>query len=360
MIELVGGPPDRATATAPPERSVYRLAGHRVTVSPPLPEIEGFRDPLPAPPPVVDRPPHLAGPEAGTPVYRGPAWIGQRERTVTCRRAAHGLRVDIEGIGRLEVAGDGRHAALVDPAPASASDADAGLRAEALLGPALILALAFRGTFCFHASALAVPSVSDGPSASSEAAEAAEATDGLALVAFLGPSGAGKSTLARLLDGARPGWHRAADDVLPLAWEWAAGGAPTAYPRFPQLKLDPAAQPGARLPEAIPLAALFVLAPGPAERPAERAVEGAPDGPPGRPGQSGQPVVRRLKRAEAALALVRHTASARLFDRVLLARHLELCSALAERLPVAELTYPWRGALVPGLADAVASALEAA
>ena len=117
---------------------------------------------------------------------------------------------------------------------------------------------------------------------------------------------------------------------------------PTAFPRFPQLKLDAAAQPGPRLPEALPLIGLFVLGPRPRrspERPVARAL--------------GSTSTRPLTRAEAALALVRHTASARLFDRALLGWHLELCSALAERLPVAELTYPWSGALAPGLVERI-------
>jgi len=334
MIELLVERPDRAPSVVRPGRFVYRLAGRSVATTAPLPELEAFRSAgTVAEPPGDSVAPAGSGTE--TLVYAGPAWIGGRQRTVECRRTEEGLRIDIDGLGCVEVASDGRRAALVAAGPALASDTGAALRSEVLLGPALILALAARRTLCVHASAVAVPSDAGG----------------CRLVAFLGASGAGKSTLARLLDGARPGWRRAADDILPLGWpgwpDWkkgpdrAADAVPTAYPWFPQLKLDTAAQPGARLPEALPLAALFVLASG----------RGTP---------ATTPVTRSLTRAEAALALVRHTASARLFDRSLLEWHLELCSALAERLPVIELTYPWRGGLVPGLVETVAAGPEAA
>jgi|GEM_PF-622340 len=327
MIELIG-----PSVADRPERGIYRIAGRTVAVSPPLDEIEAFRRPGGAgeesgaagsihPPDRIDRIDLVDRPEragGGTLLYRGPAWIGNAERTVQCLRLPEGFRIAIEGIGRLAVTADGRYAALTAPVAA----AGPSLCTEALLGPALILALALGGTFSVHASA-----VMAGPAGP--------------LVAFVGPSGAGKSTLARLLDGARPGWRRVADDILPLAHRDAAGGGPTAFPHFPQLKLAADAQPGAGAPEALPVAALFVLG--------RRGTDGSPG-----------PVSRPLPKAAAALALVRHTASARLFDGPLLDRHLDLCTAVAERLPVAELDYPWRGEVVPGLAETVAAGLEAA
>ena len=133
MIELVAEWPGRAIASARPSRSIYRLAGHRVAVTPALPEIEGFRD---ASPTSTDPPPSAWSGRsgAGVLVYRGATWIGQRERATECRRTTEGLVIDLDGIGRLQVAADGRSAGLVDPGPAMVSDTGPGLLAETLLG----------------------------------------------------------------------------------------------------------------------------------------------------------------------------------------------------------------------------------
>jgi len=269
-------------------------------------------------------------------VYRGPVWIGAAERPAVSRRSPAGYRIDIGGVGRIDVVADGSNA-LVHPlseaAEASGQETEpartvtASLSAEAALGPALVLALALGGTFCLHASAVALPGRAGGEGR---------------VVAFLGPTGAGKSTLARLLDGARPGWLRAADDVLPVVW---SAEGPRACPRFPQLKLPNGGQPGARVPEIMPLTALYLLAPPP-ERAAAR-----PRAPVG---------WRRLSPREAVLALVRNTVAARLFDGALLERHLDLCAALVARLGVAELSYPWHGDLAPDLAETIVSGPEAA
>lgn len=317
-------------------RGSYRVAGRSVEVSPPLPEIEAFRHPVPPIDPACDPvDSEGAGAARGEVVYGGPVWIGAAERPAVCRRSAAGYRIDIGGVGAIEVAADGSRA-LVRPLPPAATwrtggvgAVTASLAAEAALGPALVLALALGGTFCLHASAVALP-----PRADEKGEEGG-------VVAFLGESGAGKSTLARLLDGARPDWVRAADDVLPVVW---SAEGPRVFPRFPQLKVPSGAQPGARVPESLPLTALYLLAPPPS-----RATEG-PRVPVGS---------RRLSRREAVVALVRNTVAARLFDGELLDEHLELCAMLAARLGVAELSYPWRGDVVPGLAEAIVSGPEA-
>lgn len=180
---------------------------------------------------------------------------------------------------------------------------------ELLLGPGLVLALALQGTWCLHASA---------------------AVRGGAVVAFLGESGAGKSTLAAHLGGClQEGWHLVADDILPVtegedgAWAW---------PRFPQRKLPPEAQPGPALPERLPLALVCDLLPA------------APEA---------APAAEWLPEAAAATALLRQTAGARLFDAELLEAHLAFAAALAARVPVCRLAVPRRLEALPAVREAI-------
>ncbi|MCL4837235.1 MAG: hypothetical protein KJ058_04630 [Thermoanaerobaculia bacterium] len=167
-----------------------------------------------------------------------------------------------------------------------------------MLGPGLVLALALQGTWCLHASA----AVREGQA-----------------VAFLGESGVGKSTLAAHLGGSlQSGWHLVADDILPVT---AGEGGAFAWPRFPQRKLPADAQPGAALPERLPLAAICDLVPA------------APEA---------APAAERLPEAAAATALLRQTAGARLFDAALLEAHLAFAAELAARVPVYRLAVPRR------------------
>ena len=311
--------------TAPEEGATYRLAGRTVRISPPLREAEPFRVGTRTVPCAPSARPVASGrlPEREI-VYRGPAWIGDAERSVLCLREAERFLVELEGIGSLTVTADGSHAAVDGTAPG----VEASVLAEAALGPALVLALALGGTLCLHASAV-VTDRGDGDEG---------------VLAFLGASGAGKSTLARLLDGLRPGFRRAADDLLPVSLGARGRTEALAHPHFPQLKLGPAEQPGPSLPEAVPLRGLFVLASG-----------GAPPG-------TRSPRVRHrpMGPREALVALLRHTVAARLFDRSLLRAHLDRCSALAEAVPVSELVYPWSGSLVDGLPETIAAGMEGA
>jgi hypothetical protein len=175
--------------------------------------------------------------------------------------------------------------------------------AELLLGAPLLLALALRGTFCLHGSAVLAPE---------------------GVVAFLGESGAGKSTLAREL--VRCGMERIADDLLLVR----SGSPPVAIPRFPQPRLAPSEQPAAAPLEA-PLAAIYLLG-----------------------GHADRAQGERLASVAAALALARHTVAARLFDQDLLERHLAFAASLAAAAPVRHLRYPWR----PGGVEIVAATIR--
>lgn len=172
---------------------------------------------------------------------------------------------------------------------------------EILLGPALILALALRDTWSFHASA----------------ASFQEKT-----LIFLGESGQGKSTLAAYLSRS-PGWRSVADDILPVTIE---PSGMTVWPHFPQLKLPTESQPWIGLPEQLPLGAVCVL---------EAAA----------PNQ--KPELHKLSSTQAVQAFISHTAGTRLFTPELLARHLEFSAQAAQQILAYRLTYPHRRDALP-------------
>jgi len=219
-------------------------------------------------------------------VFDGVARIGTRDCRVLCLAAP--------GCDFLRISGAGSFAmAREEAAIAAELEPGAGEAAvqEALLGPVLALALARRGVFVLHASAV----VADG-----------------GVIGFLGESGAGKSTLARLL--AAEGAPRAADDLLAVTAE-----GPAARPRFPQLKLDAEAMAAiVALEPSYPLLALYELAPG-------EAVAG-----------------EELTAMSATTLLLKHTVAGRLFARDLLAEHLAFAADLAGRVPVRRLRVPRR------------------
>lgn len=223
-------------------------------------------------------------PEAET-VFEGAARVGLRECRVRSL-AAPGLDLlEISGAGAFAMP-HGQDRIEVDPEPGAGEAAVE----EALLGPALALALARRGTFVLHASAV----VWSGGA-----------------IGFLGESGAGKSTLARLLTS--QGLALAADDLL------AVDEGPAALPHYPQLKLDEAAMAAiAALAPRYPLLGLYELAPG-----EEVAVEELPG-------------------VSAAALLLRHTIAGRLFSKDLLAAHLAFMGDMAGRVAVARLRVPRR------------------
>ncbi|MFP4346563.1 MAG: hypothetical protein ACLFU8_17905 [Anaerolineales bacterium] len=171
---------------------------------------------------------------------------------------------------------------------------------EITLGPPLMLALAL------HASAALDPAGN--------------------LLLFAGESGRGKSTLARYL-GQQPGWRRVADDILPV--EAQADGL-IALPHFPQLKIPADRQPSVGLPQRLPVSALYLLG------------DAAPD-----------VRVAALSPLEGAFGLIRHTVASRLFDRPLLAQHMEFARTAALRLPVRRLHYPRRLDALPGVQEAL-------
>ncbi|MBI4915093.1 MAG: hypothetical protein HY825_04540 [Acidobacteria bacterium] len=205
-----------------------------------------------------------------------------------------GYRIEVEGLPPFDVARDGG-VVTCDAAPGVARSQPF---TEAVLGPALTVALALKGTFCFHASAL---------------------RRGDRVVAFAGESGAGKSTLAREIDLATNGrWARVSDDALPVMVQ---DGNIEVDVRFPQLKLDASEQSTPDRRGRFPLAAFVIVEPSP-------------------PAAGGH--LEQAGPAESLLAVASHTVAARLFDRELLGSHLAFSRDVARLVPVFRLTYPHR------------------
>ncbi len=178
----------------------------------------------------------------------------------------------------------------------------------ALLTPSFLLLGSRRGHWLLHSSA---------------------ARFGDKLIAFVGKSGYGKSTLAAFLDQ-QASWSRVADDMLPIS---GTESAIEAWPRFPQFKIAPHAQPGLLHPERLKLDVIYLLE---TSTSTSEAVEIAPV----------QPV-------EAITTIAGQTAGARLFDPALLSNHLHFCSNLVESVPVRKLRYPRSFEMLPAVERAL-------
>jgi hypothetical protein len=202
--------------------------------------------------------------------------------------------------------------AAIARARRSSAPESRALTLERLFGAPLALALARRGTYLLHASAV---------------------THGRGALALAAASGGGKSTLAAAAAARGAPWRRLADDLLPARFE----SAPLALPRYPQLKLDSAATDEREIPEALPLAAVVEL---------DRGDEGA------------LLALEELAPAAAAMALARATVAARLFDRELLSAHLAACARAAERVRVARLGYPTGRARLDAVLDLLADRFD--
>jgi hypothetical protein len=226
--------------------------------------------------------------------FDGLGFVGGRDRVLRAARGTSGWLLQADDLGTFGVEASGAAIGWLAPSPDGPPPLDELI--TTLLGPPLMLALALRGKWCLHGSAV---------------------LDGEGAIALLGVSGAGKSTLAAYVDERAPG-TRVADDVLALTLG-ATGGA-TAWPALPQLKLPGAAQWRGR--EALPLRAVCVLQP---EGPDLATVRAEP-----------------LAVRDAALAFVRHTVGARLFDATLAGAHMRAAAMAAEAAPWWRLRVPRR------------------
>jgi hypothetical protein len=224
-------------------------------------------------------------------------WVAGAQRELETWSAPPGFLMRVAGGSDFYISPDGQEILCTD----QGQDGE-GLNEtdrQILLGPVLVLALALRGTWSLHASAVIFKDN---------------------LVLFLGESGQGKSTLAAYLAN-EAGWRLAADDILPVT---SGADGVVAWPRFPQLKLPMQAQPGPGLPEQLSISKVFVLKDA-------RLYD--------------MPALQRIPSTQAIQMYLGHTAGTRLFDPNTLAKHLAFCSLAAENVPLYRLTYPhrWEG-----------------
>ena len=233
-------------------------------------------------------------------ISRTKGWVGNAQRGVEVYSIQNGMLLKIEGCSEFFIAPHGESICRSGLQP----DALSQLDREALLGPALVLALAMRSTWSLHSSAAMFKTQN---------------------IAFVGESGRGKSTLAAYLDSA--GWQRVADDILPVTFEETGVQS---WPHFPQLKLPPDKQPGLNFPEQLPLDRICVLA--------------STD-------ENAEPELELLPPNQAIQVLLSHTAGTRLFDPKLLEKHLNFCAQAAEKLPVYRLAYPHRSDALPAVKE---------
>jgi len=276
----------------------YRPAGQDFYFACPVPELAPFE--ISGSQPATEAPPVAPA----VLLSRTVGWVGGEQREVESWFAPPGTLLKVAGGSSFYIAPSGRAIVRVEGTKETAPG-DSGLPAqltaldrEILVGPALVLALALRGVWCLHASAV----IWRGHS-----------------IAFLGESGQGKSTLAACLaDAGRPDWRLVADDILPVTDSKAGVDS---WPHFPQLKLSMQAQPGPGLPEHIPLDRICVLA---------------------HAGKDENPDLLSLASGQAVEMLLRHTAGTRLFDPALLGNHLAFCGRVARQIPFYRLVYPHR------------------
>ena len=264
----------RGRATRP---SLYRIAGEDALLSGDWLQLRPFLLGVSA-----ERRSVLPGPSAEFRDlrYHGPASLAAQASLLTCLQGEDGYLLRAAPGATLWVSAEGSDIAQCE----TDGDQPVDVPSELLLGPAMLLALALRGVFALHASAVRW---------------------GDRVVAFVGHSGAGKSTLASLLHEPSADCERVADDILPFA---LVDGLPMARPRFPQLKLTTSQQWDHSRPESLPLAAVYRLAPPPA---------------------SGGPVVVPLKGGAAMAALAAHSVASALFGPDLLRCHLETLATAA-------------------------------
>lgn len=285
-----------------PEQAARYEIGTGVVVSDrPFPALSGLRAPVGR----RDTETLGSGRPAETPaaIESRPVELELADQRVVARIAHHRTRAEIEleirGHGRFRVSEGEIRLWRTAGAPEPWDRVDL-----ALAGPVLIAAMALRGDFCWHASAVAV--------------------ERLGAFVFLGDSGAGKSTLAARLADGRPGWSRVADDLVLIR----CGADPSevaVLPRFPQPKLT--VEAGRRvleLPQTIPIRAILVV-----EKSEGRDLEELP-----------------VAGAEAIAQVVEHSVATRLFGPETLARHLDACTALVRGVRCARLRYPHRPEVV--------------
>lgn len=231
--------------------------------------------------------------------------INGKLHQVEIRSVPSGILLKVIGGGKFHISTDGRQVTHLNSFVENSNQSKVLLNAldkNTLLGPVLIMALALRGTWCLHASAVQFFEK---------------------VIVFLGESGQGKSTLASYLTKNETEWRLVADDILPVTMEKENLHA---RPRFPQLKLAENSQPWEQLPEKLEISRLCILTPAEGNQ---------------------SPKLTSLSQGSAIQKLISHTAGSRLFDPGLMEKHLQFCARTAKQVQVSQLFYPHSMQVLP-------------
>jgi len=216
--------------------------------------------------------------------YAGEAQVEGRMQEVECWRKNHFLQIDVQGSPICVVNLNEQHIHVLNE-----NSFDNQLNLEVVIGPALILLLALKGTYCLHAGAIATP---------------------YGNIGLIAESGLGKSTLSSHIDS---NWQQISDDILPLFYKeerFRLG-------EFPQLKLAES-RCLTKMRQGSSLDLIFRLTDK----------------------ESSEIHFVPLRRTDALLQIVRHTVAARLFDNNMMKQHAKFAKRLSGVAPVIELSYP--------------------
>lgn len=282
-----------------PHRPRYRLGGVTFAASDTLPWLSGYATQSSCgPPPEVSKADLSVTWQTSIRAY-----VIDRERELSLRTENGRTTVTIEGLGTQQVTHRGEiH---------SDHNLDPERWAQLLCGPLLPLALARHQRFQLHASAAVV---------------------GPCLLLICGQSGSGKSTLGRTLQ--RRGHGLIADDVVTLAKRQPLFAGAFPQPKWPRWGADICRLDANRLPHRTRLIVL-------------------------QPGSEQAPRLSPLSAGAATLALARHSVASRLFDPLLLRRHLDWCADLAERIEVFDLRYRRHPEALEPMAELLESSVDA-
>jgi len=275
----------------------YRLARQDFYFSYPFPELERFESKVETSEEVaalVSDP--FTENSSSVLISRMEGWVGGAQRLLEVYDKSDGMLLRVEGCGEFFVTRYGESVGKLNSQKELSQ-----LDREIILGPALVLALALRGVWSLHASAVTYKEN---------------------LIAFLGESGQGKSTLAAYLSQ-RSGWHLVADDILPIQ---IIANDLNVLPHFPQLKLPGNVQPAIGLPEQLPLKYICVL------------THAEPDQ---------MPELHSISTAQTIQVLISHIAGTRMFDASLLVKHLDFSAQVAKQVPAYRLINPHRSDTLP-------------
>lgn len=232
-------------------------------------------------------------------IARTEGWVGSAQRSVEVYETLYGMLLKV-GDNQFFITAHGETISKQNSQKALTQ-----LDREIILGPALVLALALRGTWSLHASAAMYKEN---------------------VIVFLGESGLGKSTLAAYL-AQNPEWRLVADDILPVKID---SNDVNVLPHFPQLKLPVNSQPSMGLPENLILKTICVL------------THAEP---------SQMPELQKIPTAQTVQALLSHIAGTRMFGADLLAKHLKFSTQAAKQIPAYRLIHPHRRDTLPLVKD---------